>query len=71
MQNDSKVNKLLFLFPENPSKKNISTTEIDTRLLFLPDSLAKSLNFTWKEGSKGQKPYTIEKLSSHTIYLGP
>ena len=35
MQKDSKVNKLFCLFTENPSTKNISTTEIDTRFDFL------------------------------------
>ena len=64
MQKNSKENKLFCLFTENPSTKNIFTTEIDTRFDFWPDYLAKSLKFTQKEGSNGQKPYTIEKLSS-------
>ena len=42
--------------------------QIDTRFNFLPDLLAKSLNFTKKEGPKGQKPYTIEKVSSQRIF---
>ena len=45
-KNIKKLNKLFCLSKENPSTKNISTTEIDTRVDFRPDSLAKSLNFS-------------------------
>ena len=48
--------------------KQQKMTEIDTRFDFWPDYLAKSLNFTQKEGSNGQKPYTIVKLSSQRIF---
>jgi len=35
----------------------------------LPDLLAKSLNITKNQGPKGQKPYTIEKLSSQEFFV--
>ena len=41
-----KSKQTLLSLNKNPSTKNISTTEIDNRFDFWPDSLAKNLNFT-------------------------